>query len=109
MSNTLAGPPDKDTIFMRIHVLGSSAGGGFPQWNCNCRNCAGVRSGAVRAQPRTQSSLFVQPDDALDGVLPYRDTDPEVAQILKALERTFPTMPPFGQRLTRISLPASSA
>ena len=26
---------------MRITVLGSAAGGGFPQWNCNCRNCAG--------------------------------------------------------------------
>ena len=32
---------------MRITILGSAAGGGFPQWNCNCRNCAGVRSGGV--------------------------------------------------------------
>ena len=54
---------------MRITVLGSAAGGGFPQWNCNCRNCAGVRSGAVRARPRTQSSIFVRPDDSADGVL----------------------------------------
>ena len=54
---------------MRISVLGSSAGGGFPQWNCNCRNCAGVRSGAVRCKARTQSSIFVRPDEALDGVL----------------------------------------
>jgi pyrroloquinoline quinone biosynthesis protein B len=54
---------------MRITVLGSAAGGGFPQWNCNCHNCAGVRSGAVRAQPRTQSSIFVRPDDSPDGVL----------------------------------------
>ena len=29
---------------MKIRVLGSAAGGGFPQWNCNCRNCAGVRA-----------------------------------------------------------------
>lgn len=54
---------------MRITVLGSSAGGGFPQWNCNCRNCAGVRSGAVRAKPRTQSSIFVRDDAGIDGVL----------------------------------------
>jgi pyrroloquinoline quinone biosynthesis protein B len=54
---------------MRITVLGSAAGGGFPQWNCNCANCAGVRSGRVRAKPRTQSSIFVRPDDAVDGVL----------------------------------------
>jgi pyrroloquinoline quinone biosynthesis protein B len=54
---------------MRITILGSAAGGGFPQWNCNCRNCAGVRSGAVRAKPRTQSSIFVRPDTGHDGVL----------------------------------------
>jgi pyrroloquinoline quinone biosynthesis protein B len=54
---------------MRITVLGSAAGGGFPQWNCNCRNCAGVRSGVVRARPRTQSSIFVRGDEGLDGVL----------------------------------------
>jgi pyrroloquinoline quinone biosynthesis protein B len=54
---------------MRITVLGSSAGGGFPQWNCNCRNCAGVRSGSVRAKPRTQSSIFVRDDAGIDGVL----------------------------------------
>jgi len=54
---------------MRITVLGSAAGGGFPQWNCNCANCAGVRSGAVRAKPRTQSSIFIRPDDSADGVL----------------------------------------
>ena len=44
---------------MRIRVLGSSAGGGFPQWNCNCRNCSGVRGGTIRARPRTQSSIAV--------------------------------------------------
>ncbi len=54
---------------MRITVLGSAAGGGFPQWNCNCRNCAGVRSGALRARPRTQSSIFVRSDGAPDGIL----------------------------------------
>jgi pyrroloquinoline quinone biosynthesis protein B len=44
---------------VKILVLGSAAGGGFPQWNCNCRNCAGVRAGSVRARPRTQSSIAV--------------------------------------------------
>jgi pyrroloquinoline quinone biosynthesis protein B len=44
---------------VHIHVLGSAAGGGFPQWNCNCRNCDGVRRGTIRAQPRTQSSIAV--------------------------------------------------
>lgn len=44
---------------MKIRVLGSSAGGGFPQWNCNCRNCDGVRRGTLNAKPRTQSSIAV--------------------------------------------------
>jgi len=44
---------------VKIRVLGSAAGGGFPQWNCNCRNCAGLRSGTVRTRARTQSSIAV--------------------------------------------------
>lgn len=53
---------------MKIVVLGSSAGGGFPHWNCNCRNCDGVRKGSVTARARTQSSIAVSSDD-LDWVL----------------------------------------
>jgi pyrroloquinoline quinone biosynthesis protein B len=44
---------------VKIRVLGSAAGGGFPQWNCNCRNCAGVRGGTMRTRARTQSSIAV--------------------------------------------------
>ena len=47
---------------MKIHVLGSAAGGGFPQWNCNCRNCDDWRKGATRAEARTQSSIAVSID-----------------------------------------------
>ena len=48
---------------MKIQILGSSAGGGFPQWNCNCRNCNGVRQGTIKAQARTQSSIAVSSDN----------------------------------------------
>ena len=48
---------------MKIHVLGSAAGGGFPQWNCNCTNCYGVRSGRIEATARTQSSIAVSLDE----------------------------------------------
>jgi pyrroloquinoline quinone biosynthesis protein B len=47
---------------MQIRVLGAAAGGGFPQWNCNCRNCDGVRKGTIRARARTQSSIAVSSD-----------------------------------------------
>lgn len=38
-------------------MLGSAAGGGFPQWNCNCPNCAAYRRGLLRGRARTQSSI----------------------------------------------------
>ncbi len=47
---------------MRVRLLGTGAGGGFPQWNCNCQNCRGVRTGALQALPRTQSSVAISPD-----------------------------------------------
>lgn len=47
---------------MKVRVLGSAAGGGFPQWNCNCRNCDGLRRGSVRARARTQSSIAASGD-----------------------------------------------
>lgn len=65
---------------MRIHVLGSAAGGGFPQWNCNCPNCLGLRRGELKARSRTQSSIAVS-DDGEDWVV--INTSPDVrAQIL---------------------------
>ncbi len=47
---------------MQIIVLGASAGGGFPQWNCNCTNCRLAWQGSDRVRPRTQSSLAVSAD-----------------------------------------------
>ncbi|MGH6794057.1 MAG: pyrroloquinoline quinone biosynthesis protein PqqB [Methylocella sp.] len=47
---------------MRILVLGSAAGGGFPQWNCLCPVCRLAWSGDRRVKPRSQSSLAVSAD-----------------------------------------------
>lgn len=47
---------------MRLIVLGSAAGGGFPQWNCNCVNCRRARAGDPNATPRTQSALAASAD-----------------------------------------------
>jgi pyrroloquinoline quinone biosynthesis protein B len=47
---------------VRVRVLGSAAGGGFPQWNCHCGTCEAARGG-VQARPRTQSSLAIRGDD----------------------------------------------
>ncbi len=42
---------------IRVHILGSAAGGGLPQWNCACANCAAARTGKIPSQ--TQSSIAV--------------------------------------------------
>jgi len=47
---------------MDIIVLGAAAGGGFPQWNCNCSVCATARQFPSKALPRTQSSLAINID-----------------------------------------------
>jgi pyrroloquinoline quinone biosynthesis protein B len=76
---------------MHIIVLGSAAGGGFPQWNCNCRNCAGLRSGTVRATARTQSSIAVS-SNGTDWVLINASPD-ILAQI-----RSTPALQPARHR-----------
>jgi len=47
---------------MRLKILGSAAGGGFPQWNCNYRLSRSARKGEGGFRPRTQSSLGVSAD-----------------------------------------------
>ena len=46
---------------MRVKVLGSAAGGGFPQWNCGCPNCDRARRGLSGFRPRTQAQVAVSP------------------------------------------------
>jgi pyrroloquinoline quinone biosynthesis protein B len=46
---------------MRVKVLGSAAGGGFPQWNCGCSNCFRVRRGLLEGHARTQAQIAISP------------------------------------------------
>ncbi len=82
---------------MHIHVLGSAAGGGFPQWNCHCHNCKGLREGSIKARARTQSSICISPDGE-NWVL--FNTSPDILAQLAA----FPSLQPSRQlRDTAIS------
>ena len=47
---------------MRVVILGSAAGGGFPQWNCGCRNCRSLRLGTFCGKARTQTQVAVSAD-----------------------------------------------
>jgi pyrroloquinoline quinone biosynthesis protein B len=44
---------------MRIEILGSAAGGGFPQWNCACRNCRSLRAGEFPGKARAQLQVAI--------------------------------------------------
>lgn len=66
---------------MMLRVLGSAAGGGFPQWNCNCHNCAGLRAGTLSARARTQSSIIVR--GAAPDAWALVNASPDVLQQLK--------------------------
>ncbi|MEI9406634.1 pyrroloquinoline quinone biosynthesis protein PqqB [Mesorhizobium argentiipisi] len=47
---------------MRVKIIGSAAGGGFPQWNCNYRLSRAARRGMPGVRSRTQSSIAVSAD-----------------------------------------------
>lgn len=49
---------------MKVILLGTGAGGGVPQWNCGCANCAAARRGDAAMRVRTQSSIAVSADGA---------------------------------------------
>jgi len=46
-----------------VKILGSAAGGGFPQWNCVCVNCGAVRAGSFHGKARTQTQIAITQDD----------------------------------------------
>lgn len=72
---------------MKIRVLGSGAGGGFPQWNCNCHNCRRLRHKQINATARTQSSIAVSSDNHHWLLL---NTSPDIRTQLEA----FPAIQP---------------
>ena len=47
---------------MQVKILGSAAGGGFPQWNCACSNCARLRAASFHGLARSQAQIAVRAD-----------------------------------------------
>jgi pyrroloquinoline quinone biosynthesis protein B len=72
---------------MLVRVLGSAAGGGFPQWNCGCPNCVGVRRGSIRATARTQESVAVSADGDSWFLL---NASPEIRQQIESFDKLHP-------------------
>jgi pyrroloquinoline quinone biosynthesis protein B len=80
---------------MRLRVLGSAAGGGFPQWNCACPNCTEVRAGSPRLQARTQDALAIE---AAPGAWFLVNASPDVHRQIEAC----PALQPRSGRATPI-------
>jgi pyrroloquinoline quinone biosynthesis protein B len=87
---------------LKIRVLGSAAGGGFPQWNCNCRNCAGVRKGTLAARPRTQSSIAVSGHSETSWALV--NASPDISAQLQAQPQLQPGRAPRDSAIVGIVL-----
>src|SRR5258707_7029262 len=47
---------------MQVKILGSAAGGAFPQWNCDCPNCHAMRGGQFHGKARSQTQVDVSSD-----------------------------------------------
>lgn len=77
---------------MRVRILGAAAGGGLPQWNCRCPNCAAARESTGSLVPRTQSSVAVSADGRWWFLL---NASPDIRQQILAFP---PLGPAEGQR-----------
>jgi pyrroloquinoline quinone biosynthesis protein B len=73
---------------MRAIVLGSAAGGGFPQWNSNAQACRRARAGEPAAKPRTQASIAVSGDSPLWTVM---NASPDLRQQIEATAELQPS------------------
>ena len=84
-------------------ILGAAAGGGFPQWNCNCDVCKLAWAGDLRVKPRTQASIAVTtgPNGSPEEVPPFVlvNASPDLRQQIIAT----PALQPRGLRKSPIA------
>lgn len=73
---------------MKIIILGAAAGGGMPQWNCGCANCAAARHGRIPSL--TQSSIAVSADGGEWAIL---NASPDIRMQLAATPALHPSGP----------------
>jgi pyrroloquinoline quinone biosynthesis protein B len=83
------------SVAVRVRILGSAAGGGFPQWNCRCPTCQAARAG-VQARPRTQSSIAIR---GAEGPWLLANASPDLRQQLEGL----PAEPTDGVRAAPVA------
>src|SRR5258708_3768756 len=85
-------------------ILGAAAGGGFPQWNCNCEVCRLAWARDPRVKPRTQTSIAVTtapngPSSLADSPFVLINASPDLRQQIIAT----PALQPRGLRMSPIA------
>ena len=85
-------------------ILGAAAGGGFPQWNCNCNVCRLAWAGDPRVKPRTQTSIAVTttsngPSSSADSPFVLINASPDLRQQIIST----PALQPRGLRMSPIA------
>ncbi len=88
---------------IRIRILGSGAGGGLPQWNCACPNCAGARAGKI--EPQTQSSIAISADSEESQSWWLINASPDLLRQIERTQRLQPhTAPLRNSRIAGVLL-----
>jgi pyrroloquinoline quinone biosynthesis protein B len=77
---------------IRIHILGSAAGGGLPRWNCACANCTAARTGKIT--PQTQSSIAISGDSGGFHRWFLINASPDLARQIESMPRLQPRRDP---------------
>jgi pyrroloquinoline quinone biosynthesis protein B len=85
---------------MLIRILGSAAGGGFPQWNCACPNCTRVRARTFLAKPRTQAQVAVSATGSEWFLL---GASPDLRLQIEAAPSLWPSPKPANHRASPIA------
>lgn len=85
-------------------MLGAAAGGGLPQWNCACANCAAARAGRLR--PLTQASLAASADGVHWALI---NASPDVRAQIEATPALRPRVPGRGSPITDVVLTSADA
>ena len=91
---------------MWLRVLGSAAGGGFPQWNCGCPGCRAVRDRLPARSPRTQSSIAVSADQRQWFLF---NASPDIRSPDRGLPRAAPARRAGRRRCRRCCSPTPSS
>jgi pyrroloquinoline quinone biosynthesis protein B len=89
---------------VRVKILGSAAGGGFPQWNCACANCRRVREGGLHGTPRTQVQVAVSADNETWYLL---SASPDLPRQIESFPKLYPASQSRGTPIAALVLPGA--